>query len=134
LAQLAAAYLALIVTMAVLDGLWLGLIARGMYQRSIGHLLADQVNVAAAIAFYLLYTAGLLVMIVRPALDAGDWRSAALKGAFLGVFAYMTYDLTNLATLKGFPLHLAIVDMVWGGIITGAASAVAVLVAQRLAG
>jgi len=134
MAMLATAYLSLLVTMAVLDGCFLGFIAKDFYQRSVGHLMADQVNWIAAAAFYLIYAAGLLIMAVRPMLETGDWKSAGLRGALLGVFAYMTYDLTNLATFKGVPLSFALVDIAWGGIITAVASTVAVLVVTRLFG
>ncbi|HEV2675603.1 MAG TPA: DUF2177 family protein [Aliidongia sp.] len=129
---LATAYLIVLVAMALMDGCWLGLIAKGFYQRSIGHLMADQVNVAAAIAFYLLYAAGLTVMAVRPALVSGDWRDAALQGGLLGLFAYLTYDLSNLATLKLVPVTFAIVDILWGGILSAFATGIAVAIASRL--
>ena len=132
--MLATAYLSLLVAMAVLDGCFLGFVAKDFYQRSVGHLMADTVNWVAAIAFYLLYAAGLLAMVVRPALETGDWKSAAGRGAILGMFAYMTYDLTNLATFKGVPLSFALVDIAWGGVITAVACSVAVLITHRLFG
>lgn len=132
--MLATAYLSLLVAMAVLDGCWLGFIARDFYQRSIGHLMAEKINVAAALAFYLLYAAGLLVMAVRPMLETGDWKSAAFRGGLLGLFAYLTYDLSNLATLKGVPVSFAIVDILWGGAITASTCGLAVFVAHRLFG
>lgn len=132
--MLATAYLILIVAMAVLDGCWLGFIAKDFYQRSIGHLMADRVNVAAALGFYLFYATGLAVMAVRPMLETGDWRAAGVRGGFLGLFAYMTYDLSNLATLKGVPASFAIVDILWGGAISALACAAAVFAAHRLFG
>ena len=132
--MLATAYLTLLVAMAVLDGCWLGFAAKDFYQRGIGHLMAERINVAAALAFYLLYAAGLTIMAVRPMLETGDWRAAALRGGGLGLFAYMTYDLSNLATLKGVPASFAIVDILWGGVISAAVCAAAVFVAQRLFG
>lgn len=132
--MLATAYLILLVAMAVLDGCWLGFIAKDFYQRGIGHLMADTINIPAALGFYLLYAAGLLVMAVRPMLDTGDWQSAALRGGGLGLFAYMTYDLSNLATLKGVPASFAIVDIVWGGAISAVCCGLAVFIAQRVFG
>jgi uncharacterized membrane protein len=132
--MLATAYLSLLVAMAVLDGCWLGFIARDFYQRGIGHLMAEKINIAAALAFYVLYAAGLLVMAVRPMLETGDWKSAAFRGGLLGLFAYLTYDLSNLATLKGVPVGFAIVDILWGGAITASTCGLAVFVAHRLFG
>jgi len=132
--MLATAYLTLLVVMAVLDGCWLGFIAKDFYQRGLGPLMAERIKVPAALAFYLLYAAGLTAMAVRPMLETGDWRAAALRGGGLGLFAYMTYDLSNLATLKGVPASLAIVDILWGGAISATVCAAAVFVAQRVFG
>jgi uncharacterized membrane protein len=132
--MLATAYVIILVAMAALDGCWLGFVARGFYQRSIGHLMADRVNVAAALAFYLLYAGGLTYFAVRPMLEAGDWRSGALRGGLLGLFAYLTYDLSNLATLKGVPISFAVVDILWGGALSALATGLAVMIAHRLLG
>lgn len=99
----------------VLDGIWLALIAPSFYQKEIGFLLSENPNWAAAGAFYLLYVAGLVYFVVEPALRAGTAPgSAALRGAFFGLVAYATYDLTNLATIDGWPIVVTIVDMAWG--------------------
>jgi uncharacterized membrane protein len=134
MAMLATAYFSLLVAMAVLDGCWLGFIAKDFYRRSLGHLMADRINAPAALGFYLLYAAGLTFMAVRPMLETGDWRGAAYRGGALGLFAYMTYDLSNLATLKGVPAGFAIVDILWGGVISAAVCACAVFVTQRVFG
>ena len=84
--------------------LWLGVVARGFYRRQLGGLLADQVNWAAAIVFYLLYIAGIVFFVTLPAARAGSLARALATGAFFGLVAYATYDLTNLATLKGWPV------------------------------
>ena len=99
----------------LLDGIWLGLIAQPFYQKEIGFLLAENPNWAAAGVFYLLFVAGLVFFVVEPALRAGTPPGrAALRGAFFGLVAYATYDLTNLATMNGWPIVLTIVDMAWG--------------------
>lgn len=115
-----AAYAATAVTMLLIDMVWLGVIARPLYQQGIGHLMAPQPNLWAAALFYLLYPAGLVLFAVAP--NAGSAAlQTALMGAAFGLFAYATYDLTNLATLKGWPLGLSVIDTLWGA----AASAVA---------
>jgi uncharacterized membrane protein len=118
----AVAYGVALVTMVALDFLWLGLIARSLYRDALGPLMADPANLWAAGAFYLLYPVGLVVFVVRP--DAGAGAVAA-RGALFGLLAYATYDLTNLATLKGFPASIAVIDMLWGAVISAAASSVA---------
>lgn len=116
------AYGAALATMVVLDGVWLGVVASRLYAEALGPLLADPPNLLAAAAFYLLYPVGLVVFTVRPAARP---ITALARGALFGLVAYATYDLTNLATLKGFPLSIALVDMAWGAVITGCASAIA---------
>lgn len=95
------------------DALWLGLIARGFYQNQIGYLLGP-VNWVAAIIFYLIFVAGLVFFAMLPALESDSFATAMLLGAIFGGIAYATYDLTNLATIKDWPLFLSIVDIAWG--------------------
>ena len=124
-------YLAIVATMMALDVLWIGILARPLYQRGIGHLMADQPNFVAAAAFYLLYAAGLMAFVVWPR-AAGDWPTAAAWGALFGFMAYMTYDLTNLATLRGWPLGLSVIDTAWGCLATGLAATAGKLVADKV--
>jgi uncharacterized membrane protein len=112
------AYAACAVTMVAIDAVWLGVIALEFYQGTIGHLLAEEPRFGAAALFYVLYIAGIVIFAVRPALDDGRWKRAALLGALYGLFCYMTYDLTNLATLKNFPAIVAVVDVSWGMFIS----------------
>jgi uncharacterized membrane protein len=123
-------YLAIVATMTLLDVLWIGVLARPLYQRGIGHLMADQPNFVAAAAFYLLYAAGLVAFVVLPRAP-GDWPLAAAWGALFGFMAYMTYDLTNLATLRGWPLGLSALDTAWGCVATGLAATIGKLVADK---
>ena len=109
-------------TFLALDAVWLGGVAKEMYRREIGHLLAPEVRWGAAVIFYLLYIAGLLVLIVLPGRDAPLIRTAA-AGAFFGLVAYATYDLTNLATLVRWPLSVTLADLAWGAFATGVAAA-----------
>ncbi len=121
-------YLAALVALAVLDALWLGLVGRQFYKTRLGSLLVDQPIWAAAILFYLIHAAGIIVF---PAKLAGDSLGAAvLYGALFGLCAYATYDLSNLATLRGWPISVTIVDLAWGVAVTAAATAGAVYAAR----
>jgi len=124
-----------LITFAVffaIDMVWLGLVAKGFYRRHLGPLLSPKVNWTAAILFYLLFIFGLLVFIVRPAVLAGAPARAFLLGALLGLIAYATYDLTNLATLKDWPLLVTVIDLVWGIVLGGTVSGLAALLGRRL--
>lgn len=118
-----AAYLAAAFVMVAVDMLWLGVIAKSMYRDGIGHLMAEQPKIAAAVAFYFLYAAGLLVFALAPQADDAAWGRTILMGGLFGFFAYATYDLSNLATLRNWPVRLALVDMVWGTLISATAAA-----------
>jgi uncharacterized membrane protein len=98
----------------ILDILWLGFFAKGFYRRKLGFILSDSVNWTAAIIFYLIYIAGILFFAVRPALHGNSLREAALLGGLFGFFTYATYDLTNLATIKDWPIAIVFLDMLWG--------------------
>ena len=111
-------YGATALTFVVCDAIWLSLTAERLYRAKLGDLLLADFRVAPAIAFYLLYLAGILVLAILPALPSGRWTAAFLRGAMLGLVAYGTYDLTNLATLKGWPVTMTFVDMAWGAVLT----------------
>jgi uncharacterized membrane protein len=130
--RILAAYLGAGLAMACLDLTWLKLSADSLYHPQLGGLLADKTNTAAAIAFYLVYVAGIVWFGVTPGLGSGSILSSLLNGALFGFFAYATYDLTNLSTLRGWPLALSFVDMAWGTLVTSL-SALAGAVAARLA-
>lgn len=108
--------------MFLLDMLWLGVVATDWYARGIGHLMAPSPNLWAAALFYLLYPLGLLLFCVLPGRDA-PWLRVLGMGALFGFFAYATYDLTNLATLKGWPPVLTVVDIAWGCVVSGLSAA-----------
>jgi uncharacterized membrane protein len=110
-------YLLTVPVFFVIDLLWLGFIGKDFYQRNLAHLLSPQVNWPAAIVFYLVYIAGILLFAVRPALADQSLRNAAMWGALFGFFTYATYDLTNLATLRGWPIKLVVVDIAWGTVL-----------------
>lgn len=98
----------------VIDLIWLGLIAKNLYQKQIGHLMAENVKWGAAIIFYLIFIGGIVFFAILPAVNDGEWTKALLYGALFGFMAYATYDLTNLATLKDWPIQITIIDLVWG--------------------
>ena len=110
-------YLLTVPVFFAIDLLWLGLIAKGLYQKNLAHLLSPQVNWPAAIVFYLLYIAGIILFAVRPGLDQQSLAKAAIWGALFGFFTYATYDLTNLATLRDWPMKVVVVDVAWGTLL-----------------
>jgi uncharacterized membrane protein len=118
----------------VIDLIWLGVVARSFYQGQMGHLMRAQVNWAAAIVFYLLFVAGIVVLAVWPALERQSFGLALALGALLGLVTYAAYDLTNLATLAGFPLTVALVDLTWGTVLCATVSAVTYRLSFLLAG
>jgi uncharacterized membrane protein len=105
-----------------LDLLWLGVVARGFYTRQMGDLLRAQPSLGVAGLFYALYVGGIVLFAIVPALQSQSWRTALLLGLALGLFAYGAYDLTNLATLRRWPVALTAVDMIWGCLLTGLAA------------
>ena len=125
-----ATYAATFIALAALDFLWLGVVARSFYRDGIGHLMTSQVNLAAAAAFYLLYPIGLVIFAVLP--SGGDWLRALLLGALFGAFCYGTYDLTNLAILKDWPLSVTVVDIAWGAVVSAAGASAGALVLRWL--
>jgi uncharacterized membrane protein len=112
-------YLLTLIPFLTLDGLWLGLVAPAFYKTHIGHLMSANPNVIAAILFYLLYVVGLVVFVTG---HEGTLQQTALRGAFFGLLCYATYDLTNLATLKDWPVIVTVVDLVWGTFASAATS------------
>ncbi|MDP2032205.1 MAG: DUF2177 family protein [Polaromonas sp.] len=112
------AYAAALVFFLAADMFWLGLLMPDQYQAWIGPLMRQQPLLLPAVVFYLLYPAGLVVFAIRPALERPGWGRAAALGAFFGLLAYGTYDLSNLATLKNWPVQLTLVDMVWGAALS----------------
>ena len=115
----------------VIDLVWLGVVARGFYQSQMGHLMRANVNWAAAIVFYVVFVAGIVVLVVRPALEQESLALAVGLGALFGLVTYAAYDLTNLATLDGFPLRVALVDLTWGTVLCATVSTITYLVSTR---
>lgn len=107
-------YLILLAAFFAIDMLWLGLVARSFYQQSLGFLMATSSNWFVAGIFYLLFTAGILFFVVVPGLQSSSLQTILLRAAFFGLITYATYDLTNLATIKDWPVLITVVDMLWG--------------------
>ncbi len=126
------AYIATALVFLLLDFLWLTGMASGFYRERLGGLLLDQPNFAAAGAFYVIYVAGIVYFAVSPALQAGSWTTALVAGAMLGLVAYGTYDLSNLATLRNWSLTITIVDMIWGAALTAIAATAGYHAAARV--
>lgn len=111
----------------VIDMIWLGVIAKNFYSSQIGFLLKSEVNWTAAIIFYLIFIAGLVVFVISPAVEKSSWTHALLFGALFGFVCYATYDLTNLAVAKDWPLLVTIVDLAWGAVLAATVSTVTYL-------
>jgi uncharacterized membrane protein len=116
----------------LIDFIWLGTIAKQVYADRMGHLLADKPNVVAAVVFYAIFVAGLVYFVIHPAVADGSWQRALLVGAFFGLVTYATWDLTNLAVLKDFPLSIVPIDMAWGTFLAASVSTTTYLVVQAL--
>ena len=116
------AWIATAAAFLIIDAIWLGWVATSFYQRELGHLMLERPNLGIAALFYLLYAAAIVLLAAMPAFRSGSWTEALFLGAVLGLAAYGTYDITNLATLKDWPLTMSIVDMIWGTTVTAVAA------------
>jgi len=116
-----------------IDIVWLTMVARHIYQEEIGALLRNPFLPIPAIAFYLIYMVGVLVFAVLPGVNGGGWTEALWRGALFGFCAYATYDLTNLATLQGYTVRIALIDLAWGTVLTATASALGTIATRALA-
>ncbi len=119
--QFGIAWVAVFVAIMVLDGLWLGFVAKDLYKREMGRLMADSVRIAPAVAFYVLFPAALVYLTLLS--PPSGWVEAAIRGLVLGLAAYGAYDLTNLAIVRDWPLRISLIDLAWGGFISAAAAA-----------
>jgi uncharacterized membrane protein len=127
-----APYAVTLVLFVAIDLVWLMWLARPTYVAEMGSLLRKEPHLIAAIAFYLLYAAGLVIFAVSPGLKADSAMHAMVMGACLGLIAYGTYDLTNLAVLNGYSARIALIDMAWGLALSGATAALAVAICRKL--
>jgi uncharacterized membrane protein len=125
-------YLIALPVFFIIDMAWLVLIAKKFYQVHLGFLMKPEVNWLAAIAFYLLFIAGLVVFVIQPAVEKQSWSNALLAGALFGLVAYATYDLTNLATLKDWPVMVTVIDLIWGSVLAASVSVLTYLISVRI--
>lgn len=125
-------YLIAFIVFFFFDILWLSLFAKNFYGQQIGFLMSSRINWVAAILFYLIFNAGLVFFVLLPAMSNGSWVYALILGAFFGLVTYSTYDLTNLATVKGWPVIVTVVDLVWGAFLCGIVSLITFYIANKL--
>ncbi len=116
----------------LIDMIWLGLISKNFYAKQIGDLMKPNINWIAAIIFYLIFIAGLVVFVISPAVAKNSWIHALLSGALLGLVCYATYDLTNLAVAKNWPLLITIIDLLWGTVLAASVSIITYFIAKKI--
>lgn len=115
-----------------MDMIWLGVAAKNFYVKQIGFLMKSNVNWLAAVLFYLLFIVGLVVFVIAPAVEKGSWVRALPFGALFGLITYATYDLTNLATVKDWPIALTAVDLTWGAVLAASVSVATCVIAVKI--
>ncbi len=120
--KLLRAYVVVLVVFAVVDAVWLSLVAAPMFQATLGDMLRATPNIGAIVAFYLIYPAGVLALAVLPAVEKRSLRDALIKGAILGFVAYATFDLTAHAVLNRWTWAIVLPDMAWGTVVTAIAA------------
>ncbi|MEZ5780100.1 MAG: DUF2177 family protein [Rhizobiaceae bacterium] len=124
------AYVSTMVIFLAIDAVWLTTMSSRLYRQYLGDLLAESFNPTPAVLFYLIYVAGIVMFAISPAFASGRWTTAALYGGMLGFLAYATYDLTNHATLRGWPAVITVADLCWGSALTAVAAAGGFLVTR----
>lgn len=115
-------YLVALIVFFAIDIMWLGFIAKDLYRENLGYIMAPKTNWPAAIIFYMIFIGGLVFFAIYPALQKDSWSYALLIGALFGFLCYATYDMTNLATLKDWPVKISIIDIIWGTVLNGLTS------------
>jgi uncharacterized membrane protein len=118
-------------TLLVIDSIWLIFVAPNFYKTHIGYIMRESPNLIAALIFYLLFIAGLVIFVIEPSLIKNSLISAVLLGALFGLVTYATYDLTNLATIKDWPLIVTVVDLIWGTVLSSAVSGAVFYLASK---
>lgn len=125
-------YLIALPVFFIIDMVWLGLVAKNFYSKQIGFLMKTNINWPAAVIFYLIFIAGLVVFVIFPAVEKGSWMHALLFGALFGLVCYATYDLTNLAVAKDWPLLVTIIDLIWGTVLAASVSVTSYFIASKI--
>jgi len=121
-----------VVTFLIIDAVWLLFIAKNLYNKYLGYLMAKNPNLIAALIFYLIFVAGMLYFVIEPALLTGKWQDALVSGLFFGFVTYATYDLTNLATVRDWPIVITFIDLAWGSFVTAATCLISFFVIKSL--
>jgi len=116
----------------IIDMAWLGLVAKKFYDQHLGFLMKPDITWYAAIIFYLLFITGLITFVISPAVEKHSWSHAILFGALFGLITYSTYDLTNLATIKDWPVIVTVVDLIWGIVLSASVSIITYLIANKI--
>jgi len=125
-------YFTILASLVALDAVWLGVITKSFYQKHLGHIFSGEFVVWPAAVFYFMYAFGVMYFVVNPALEAKSLHLALSRGAFLGLLAYATYDLTNQATLARWPTIITVADVAWGVLATALVSAIAYTVISKI--
>ena len=116
-----------------IDMTWLGLVAKNFYRSQLGSLMRTDIIWSVAMLFYFLFILGIIIFAVMPAISASSWVKALTLGAMFGFFTYMTYDLTNYATLKDFPFAIVIPDIIWGTVLSGSVATASFFISRLIA-
>lgn len=124
-------YFITLIVFFVIDLTWLGVIAKNLYSQQLGFIMKENVNWVAAVIFYLIFIVGIVFFVVNPAIINDNWRYALSVGMLFGFITYATYDLTNLATLKDWPLKITIIDLIWGTSLGGLTSLISFFINKR---
>lgn len=124
-------YLISLISFFAIDLVWLSVVAKQFYAKYLGYLMGSTVRWIPALLFYFLFIVGIVVFVITPALEQHSWSQALLRGLLFGLITYATYDLTNLSTIKDWPLIVTIVDLFWGSFIAGFVSTITVLIVQK---
>ncbi len=127
-------YLVTVPIFFIIDLAWLGVIAKDVYRKYMGHLMLATPNWTAAIIFYLLFIVGLIIFVINPALKSGSWQYALLYGVLFGFFTYMTFDMTSLAVMKDWSWQIVIIDIIWGMVLSGSVSIISYLICSKYLG
>lgn len=133
ISKLLLSYLLTTLVFFAIDMTWLGFIAKNLYRKYLGEFLSDNVKWTAAIVFYLLFIVGIFYFSILPSVEKNDFSKAVISGALFGLFTYATYDLTNLATLKNWPLNIVFIDIIWGMVLTALVSSAGFFIVKWLA-
>ena len=128
-----AVYCSFLLSLVIIDLIWLLGVAKNLYRDDMGSLMASEPKLLAGLGFYLLYALGTTIFVILPAISKQSWIYAVQYGALFGFFCYMTYDLTNLAVIRDFPMRLALIDIAWGSSVTALSAAIAFWIGNRVA-